>query len=124
MEKGKFPICVFVPRDESQDDTFRTAKQNVVLDINTFVEEQPDPEYSQGDPFLLADLILDRIEGDWTAQSVGTGPTYGFHRWTPDITASGYACDSWRMTSCTPSHDEGVLHFVQTFEFFVTKAGA
>lgn len=114
------PYIVYSFPDIRRDDTFRTERWIVTMTWDVFVAEEP--QAVSPDPFATLHAITDRLNGDWSAQTYGTGPTYGFNRWLPTVT--GWTPNHFELLSVTPSHDPGVLHNILTLNIGMNKAGA
>lgn len=69
-------------------------------------------------------LIMERLEGDWDAQTLGTGPTYGFNRFKPTLTNSGWTADIFELQDSREEHDENVYHWIMQFTINNWKAAA
>ena len=119
-QDAAFPYIIYHFSDVSNDEAFRTETYIQRVDWHVFVPEEP--QAVAPDPFLLADNIVTRLMGDWSAQTYGTGPTYGFNRWQP--TVSGWSPNPFEHTGTTNQDEPGVLHRIVQFQIRMNKAGA
>jgi hypothetical protein len=121
-EDTAFPYIVYEVVTAENDSTFRTAREKVDFRIKWVVEERPDA--GTPDPVTRGRAIEMRLFGDWTAQAAGTAPTFGFERWKPTLTGSGWTADICEHQRTVTAHAPGTLQWVMEFKLAVHKAGA
>lgn len=114
-----FPHMIFVLESAAQRDAMNTSTRLVQWGLHTYIEEKP---ASGAAPFAAYSTIMERVLGDWTAQSNRT-PSYGFDRWTPTLSGSGWSATITEHTGSRTSHETGFLHFIEDFQVWVSKAG-
>lgn len=108
------------------NDGFRLNMSEVRFDVQSRVGTKQKYQSGVNDPDVQSDLILARVLGDWDAQTVGTGPTYGLDRWSPgSLGSTGYTgTDCYRENGPIVVQDDNVLGLVVTFKVIVQKTGA
>lgn len=115
------PFLVYDVLDAFQADGFRTSCYRVAWRVNTYCERFND---GIADTALRCSQIQARILGDWTAQTYGTGPTYGFDRWQPTLTGSGWSATVCQHVRSGEAHTLEMWHFYEEFQVWIAKAGA
>jgi hypothetical protein len=116
----QLPYCTLDIVDAVNASAFRTAVVQVDFRWHTWVGKSPDSASS--DPFATAQSILKRLMGDWEAQTFGTGPTYGFHRYTVSLGSSGWTATAIDFVGRNEAHEPEVLHFIDNYRLWVSKA--
>lgn len=119
-----FPYIVFQVTDSEPADAMRTRVWKRVVVFHVYVLKQPATQYASGDPLTVGSLILRRLEGDWEDQTFQTQPTFGFDRFKPDISSSGWTAGLFKMLSSSAQHEDKVYHWVMELEILDSKAGA
>lgn len=117
-----FPYVVFSTGDGFNDDSFRT--RTVVREI-TFDVYQASEE-SGVDVADVSSKIIGRLIGDWTEQSAGSPPSFGFDRFVPDLSAVSWSAGPMQFESDADlsGDEDGLLRYRLTFSLRVNKAGA
>ena len=113
------PFAVFMLPSAANVDGFRTLMRNITARISIYTERFPT---TAGDGLATANLIIERFMGDWTAQTYGTGPTYGYDRWQPSPT--GYTASVFAHTNTIEAHTDSVYCFNLEFKLLLSKAAA
>ncbi len=107
VAEGAMPSVLY-RRDtvQARTDAFNKRITAYAFYIDVFVEVYP----TGGDAYdglAVGRSIIDRVQGPWPSSV-----TYGLDRWTPDITATGYAADAIALTEdWQENHDEGVYRW-------------
>lgn len=83
-----YPFVSFYCSDGVVDESFDGRRHVVTTEFRVKVEERP---AAGGDSVLVMAKIVDRIIGDFPAQSGTAGPSYGLDRWIPSF--AGYTGD-------------------------------
>lgn len=114
-----FPYCVFVLENAAADDAMNTRVRKIEWSIHTYIAEEP---ASGVDGFGVYAKIHQQIIGDWELQG-GRVPTHGFDRWQPGLAGSGWTASINEHVNSRTDHNDGVLHFIEDFRVWVSKAG-
>lgn len=120
-EAVPLPIVVYDVAGTENLDGFRNALEKVLVRFSVYV--RTDPVVST-EATATASKIINRLEGDWPAQSYGTGPTFGFDRWIGTLSSSNWTKCMMIRRGTRAEHSAGVLHYVLDFEVHLTRAGA
>lgn len=116
---ASLPLLVYDTLDAANVDAFRTSNYRVQWRVTTYCERAND---GIADTAARCAAIQARILGDWTAQTYGTGPTYGFDRWQPSLSPwSATVCQHLRSGT---AHTLEMWQFFEEFEVWVSRAGA
>lgn len=116
------PYVVYDMESAETDDAFRTARYIAGFRVHWYVAERDNANaYS---PVVRGRAIELRIMGDWTAQTAGTGPTFGIQRWKPTLTSSGWTADLCEWQRTVADHTGGVMHWIAEFKVGIAKAAA
>lgn len=121
-ESAQLPMLVFDHAADNQIDAQRRAVYEVDFRIGIYVKRDP---VESVEAIKLASKIRARVRGDWQDQSVGTAPTYGFHRWAPgDFADSEWNGRDTRHLGTQVNHNDTVWHFIENFRVLVQQAAA
>lgn len=118
-----FPYIVYSVFESENTSTFRTRAWKRRVRFDTFVEVEPN---STLDVLQRGSDILRRLEGDWEDQVAGTAPTFGFDRFQPTLTGSGWSADIFELVDSGEDHSIGdrLYTWSMTFDITTSKAGA
>lgn len=128
FDDSSVPSVTFNLLEPTSNDAFRMSSDELLLDVHVFVEKRAGastveliPGTADADTHVYS--ILDRITGDWTAQTYPTGPTYGLDRWRADLSASGWNATAMAVVGrARPVDIEGdILHYTAEFKVWVSK---
>jgi len=127
FDNSPLPVIVYNVVSDTSDDAFRLSHRIVSFDVHVYVERSASASPNvagQVDGFTVAGTLIGRIDGDWTAQTFGTGPTYGLDRWRPSLTDSGFAATVCVKKSSREMHDDETLHWVLEYEVRISKVAS
>ena len=117
-EGSTFPYLVYDTLAATPRDAFRTSMFRVVWRVNVYVEKN---STTITDTAARGSAIIARLLGDWTAQNYGVAPTYGYDRWTPDLSSAGWSATASRSIGSGEAHEDFLWHWYEEFETFVSK---
>lgn len=101
------PYVVYQVSETDVLDTFEKRASNV--DITFYVFDKV------ANGVTGCNTILVRLLGDWPAQSNRT-PTFGFDRWTPDLSSAGWSGGMMIKTGGSTAHERDMLCYMQTYK--------
>lgn len=105
---------VSAPSQDSMD----TRVRLVTMDVHVYCKKSQDPGDSSYDGMDVGGKIIERVVGDWDQQS-SRSPTFGLDRWKPTLTS--WVADNFRSIEERADHEDGVYHWVLTFEVYVSR---
>lgn len=114
-----YPYIIFNAETSENVDSFNTAVVDARFSVHTYVAEE---DASGIAPWSRGKAIVARVRGDWDAQA-GRTPSFGLDRWQPTLTGSGWSASIVVSDTEMEQHEEGVMHWVQSFRCLVSKAG-
>jgi len=102
---------------------FTKRAERVEIDVHVYVDAQSDNGSTPTNGNETLGSISYMVKGDWHEQSSGL-PTYGFDRWQPTLTGSGWDCTSIMLEQTAVLNEPGILHHVHTFVCHVSVSKA
>lgn len=116
-----FPYIVYSTFNGENQSDFRTRVWFRQVRFDIYLETEAN---STIDPLARGAAIMRRLEGNWEDKTAGTAPDYGFDRWKPTLTSSGWTADIFNLIESEDDHDEDMYHWYMTFNIRTSKVGA
>lgn len=118
-----FPYLVYSVFESENRNAFRTRVWRRRVRFDIFVQVDPNGTL---DVLQRGADILRRVEGDWEDQAVGTAPTFGFDRFQPTLTSSGWTAGIFDLVDSGEDHspEDELYTWTMTFDILTSKAGA
>ena len=119
-ETQQAPFIVYDVESAVNEDAFRTAVYPVLFRISVYVDADVVPSTAASEK---AATIINRVRGDWEAQTYGTQPGYGLTRFRPTLTGN-WTADIFEHRESRALHESGTLHYVESYRTYMSRAGA
>lgn len=106
-----FPYVVYAVRETTVNDSFTNRASLCEIEFHVF------DKVDNGN--VNAQAILVRLLGDWPIQA-NRQATFGFDRWVPDLSASGWSTGLVTKVGADTAHELTVLHYIERYQSYVS----